>query len=129
MAKRTIGRVTVPKDADSLLKLASTVYAKHTEEGAASFLNSLDDYKWSEIGVTVQKTLDLHRQAEEFKKKAEECYRERDKYLPNIESVVRSSKSLLKAIYTKNPKKLGEWGFVIDDSPKIKNNTTPPPNE
>lgn len=121
MAKRTIGRINIPKDAGSILKLAEIVYAKHNQEGAASVLHSLDDYKWSEIGASIETALEQHKQAEEYKRKAEECYRERDKYLPNILGVVRSSKSLLKAIYSKNPKKLGEWGFNIDDSPKTKN--------
>lgn len=50
----------------------------------------------------------------------EEAYRDRDLVLPEIIEILLVSKSLLKAAYSKKPKKLGEWGFTVDDTPKTK---------
>lgn len=50
----------------------------------------------------------------------EESYRERDGKMPHIMSAVRGTGALLKAIFRQNPKKLGDWGFDIDDSSPIK---------
>jgi hypothetical protein len=58
----------------------------------------------------------LHTAAEDFKRKMEETYRERDISLPNIESAVRAASALLKGVYAKNPKRLGDWGFNVDDT-------------
>lgn len=121
---RTSGRINVSKNAEQLLKLAADVYAKHLAEGVNSPLKSLDDYNWDAIGLAIQPCLDLHKTAEMHKAKMEEAYRERDKTLPNIEEAVRGAKGILKAIYRKNPKKMGDWGFTIDDSPRTKRLST-----
>lgn len=57
-----------------------------------------------------------HRQAEAFKSQMELAYRERDRYTPQIMEAVMASRNLLKALNPKNPKRLSEWGFEVDDS-------------
>jgi DNA-binding transcriptional regulator/RsmH inhibitor MraZ len=120
MAKLTKGRVIIPQNVEENLRLAQTVYEKHLQEGDASHLNSIDGYSWKEVGPKIAECLKKHQEAEELKRKMEEAYRERDLAAPEIRAILRASASLLKAVYTKNPKKMGEWGFSVDDTPKAK---------
>lgn len=120
MAKTTKGRIAIPTNIVENLQLASKVYEKHQKDGASSILNNLDDMDWNTTGANVDLCLQKHLEAEELKRKMEEAYRTRDLYLPQINELLRASKGLLKGVFSKNPKKLGEWGFSVDDSPKVK---------
>ena len=120
MAKTTKGRIAIPTNIVENLQLASKVYEKHQKDGASSILNNLDDMDWNKTGANVDLCLQKHLEAEELKRKMEEAYRTRDLYLPQINELLRASKGLLKGVFSKNPKKLGEWGFSVDDSPKAK---------
>ena len=57
-----------------------------------------------------------HKEAEELKGKMEAAYRERDLLIPAIEEILKSSRNLLKALNAKNPKRMTEWGFNVDDT-------------
>ena len=46
----------------------------------------------------------------------EAAYRERDLFIPAIEEILKSSRNLLKALNAKNPKRMAEWGFNVDDT-------------
>jgi hypothetical protein len=117
---RTKGRVVIPNNVTEFLALATKIYAKHLADGAASPLNSLEDFKWADLGPIVPDTLKHHTDAEFHKGEAEKEYRERDKTLPDLLGIVRASSTLLKGVYAKNPKKLADWGLSVDDSPKAK---------
>jgi hypothetical protein len=60
--------------------------------------------------------LGKHQQAEALRSQMELAYRERDRYTPQIMEAVKASRNLLKALNPKNPKRLSEWGFEVDDS-------------
>lgn len=120
MAKKTTGRIVVPTNVEGLLKLADSVFQKHLMLGTTSPLNALEDNKWSTAGPQVAYTLQKHLEAEDLRRRSEEAYKERDISLPLITDTVRDSAGLLKKINSKNPKRLGEWGFEVDDTPKAK---------
>jgi cell division protein ZapA (FtsZ GTPase activity inhibitor) len=110
-------RIKVERNPEQLLKLAEMVYARHQELGASSPLAPLD---WVVVGPTIVQTLKLHLEAEELKRKWEQKYRERDALLEPIDELVKQSRDLLKALYKKEPKKLGEFGYTVDDTPRVK---------
>lgn len=116
----TKGRVLISRNPEELLKLAGNVYKKHVADGTASDLNGLDaeTYDWSKVGPTIATCQDLHDLAEELKGKMEEPYRKRDALLLPIEEHVKGSSAYLKGKYAKQPKKLSNWGFEVDDTPK-----------
>jgi bifunctional DNA-binding transcriptional regulator/antitoxin component of YhaV-PrlF toxin-antitoxin module len=120
MAKTTKGRITIPQNIEENLNLAQKVFDKHKTDAASSLLKNLQDIDWDKLGPEVAICLAKHLEAEELKRKMEEAYRARDLYLPQITEALRVSKSLLKAAFSKNPKKLGDWGFTVDDTPKAK---------
>ena len=120
MAQRTAGRIVIPKNAAELLDLAKKIYEKHQNDGANSLLNAMQDYSWDDGGPKIAHCKDNHDKAEDFAKKAEQYYRQRDLDLVTIKGVVQNSAQVLKSIYAKNPKILAEYGFVVDDSKQTK---------
>ena len=118
MAKRTIGRVKFATSPKSILDIAAIMYAKHLAEGAASPLNLLSDEDWGDTGPKIAVTRQNHDTAETAKLQMEMAYRQRDITLPEVEQIVRTSIGLLKKVYSKNPKRLGEWGISVDDTPQ-----------
>ncbi len=118
MAKRTVGRVKIPKTPKTLLQIAEIIYAKHLAEAANSPLNLLSDEDWGNTGPKIATTFAQHNLAETAKLQMETAYRQRDINMPEIERIVRTSIGLLKKVYSKNPKRLGEWGINVDDTPQ-----------
>lgn len=115
----TKGRVLISRNPEKLLKLAKEVYTKHLADGATSELNNLDKaYDWGKVGPTIALCQYQQDKAERLKLEMEQAYRERDTYLAPIDDHVKGSSTYLKGKYTKNPKKLSDWGFEIDDTPK-----------
>ena len=113
---RTSGRIVISNSAGEMLNLAAKVYAKHLADDAASPLTNLDGIQWNIVGPTIETALGKHQQAESFKSQMELAYRERDRYTPQILEAVKVSRNLLKALNSRNPKRLSEWGFQVDDS-------------
>jgi len=120
MPNTTKGRVLIPRNAEDLLKLAQKLVDKHQADGAKSELNNLDEekYDWEKLAPTIPTCLALHNKAEKLKAEMEQVYRQRDALLLPIDFHVKGSSAYLKGKYSTNPKKLGEWGFSIDDTPK-----------
>ena len=119
MAKPTV-RVIIPRNPDGLLSLADLVYKKHQADGAKSPLQTLSDYNWNDNGPKIAEAQVLDAQAKQMEKDLEELYRLRDILLKPIDLTVKSSRDNLMGIYKNNYKKLGDWGYVVDDTPKAK---------
>lgn len=115
MAKQV--RVQISKNAEKLLNLAELIAKKHLELGADSPLNVLD---WDKQAENVKAGLELHKQAKEYERLAEQAHEQRNLLLTPLDDLVKQSRDLLKALYRAEPKKLGEFGFVVDESPKKK---------
>jgi hypothetical protein len=120
MSGRTSGRIIIPKNPGELLKLAQKIYDKHQADGAASPLNAMIDYNWAVEGPKVAPCKKNNDDAEVAAKRAEQLYRQRDLDLPNVRAIVQNSAAVLKGIYAKNPKVLGDYGLVVDDTPRAK---------
>jgi len=120
MATRTQGRVFIPTNTVELLDLAQKIKNKHLAEGTNSPLNAMVDYDWSVEGPKIEICKQNHDNATEAAKKAEQFYRQRDLDIPAIRSIVQNSAALLKTIYAKNPKVLGDYGLTVDDSKQVK---------
>jgi len=121
----TKGRIAISTNTVEMLDQATKVYTKHVADGVASPLNTLTDYDWAKTGPTIAIALAKHKEAEELKGKMEAAYRERDLLVPAIEEILKSSRNLLKALNSKNPKRITEWGFNVDDTTKAPKTTKP----
>jgi hypothetical protein len=120
MAARTSGRIVMPTKPSDILDLAKKIYDKHIADGAESPLNAMKDYSWAEDGPKIQPCKENNDNAELHAKKSEEMYRQRDIDMPAIKAIVKNSAALLKSIYAKNPKVLGDYGLIVDDSKQVK---------
>jgi hypothetical protein len=120
MAKTTKGRVKLPRNPVELLTLAQKVYDIHTALGTNSKLLNLEDQDWSVTGSKVKVCLSHHLKAEDLKRQMEEEYRLRDLDIQEISDIVGDSRDLLKGVFSKTPKRLGEYGFDVDDTPPVK---------
>lgn len=117
MAKKNV-RITIPTNPTELLNLAKSIYTKHTDDGADSPLNQLEDDNWADNGPKIADALDLDAQTKQLEKALENLYAQRNLLLDPVKKTVLASRDLLSGKFSKNPKKLGDWGFVVDDSPK-----------
>ena len=102
----------------TFLTLAAGICQKHTNDGASSSVNGLQDNNWTDNGAKIQQAQDPQTQIEQLEKTLESLYGQRDLLIAPILETVKSSRDLLLGIYAKNPKKLGDWSFAVDDSPK-----------
>lgn len=59
-----------------------------------------------------------HKLAKQTEKDAEDYREERDNLFNPIMDHVRGMGQYLKGLYLKNPKHVGKWGYVVDDSPR-----------
>lgn len=124
MAKAKV-RVIIPKNPEDLLKLAGKINLKHVADGAASPLNQLEDFNWTDHGSKIAPAQTFNDDAKQMEKDLEKKYDQRDLLVSPIDQTVKASRDLLLGKFKLNPKKLGDWGFVVDDSPKAKKPVTP----
>jgi hypothetical protein len=117
MAK-TSGRIAISRNTGQMLELAQKVYRKHVADGNDSQLKALEGDPWQTAGPNISAATARHNEAEELKGQMEAAYRERDMLASPIEEALKSSRNLLKALNAKNPKRLAEWGFEVDDTTK-----------
>ena len=120
MATTTKGRVLIPKNPKDLFELAGKIYQKHQADGATSAVGALDGEDWNAVGPTLAQGLVHHTEAERLKGLMEAEYRKRDAVLVPADQIVRASSVYLKAKFAKTPKRLAEWGFAVDDTPRAK---------
>lgn len=111
-------RVEISRSPKAILDLAAGIYKKHTDDGAASPLNNLEDNNWTDNGAKIQEAQNLQTEIDAIEKGLESLYRQRDLLIAPILETIQSSRDLLLGIYAKNPKKLGDWTFTVNDTPK-----------
>lgn len=121
MAKNIIAKmkVEIPTNPYEVIVLADAIYQKHLTDAANSPLKIMQDYDWNVIGATIAPALQFHKNAEQLWKDSERHYKDRDLLMLNITQIVKDSRDLLTGVYPTNLKKLGDWGYNVDDSPKV----------
>ncbi len=125
MAKTTKGRILIPRAQKEGFELAAKIYAKHQADGPASELHNLDGVSWDVVGPTIVAGIASRNEAERLKGLMEAEYRKCDALFAPVDGLTRASSVYLKGKYAKNPKKLNEWGFAIDDTPQTRTPKTP----
>lgn len=120
MPTRTSGRVIISKNPKEHMELLQSILYKHYSMGGTSPLLQMDGVDLNMINSRIAPTIELHNAAEAAKRQMEENYRQRDEQMKPITNALKKCVALLKATYAGNPKKLGEWGLNVDDSPQAK---------
>ncbi len=110
-------RVTIPANVQEAIELAGIIRAKHQADGETSPLNTLQDHSWTEASTKLDACQQQHLKAEELRRQMELAYRERDALFKPISETIKASRDLLMGVYRSQPKRLGDWGFKVSDSP------------
>jgi hypothetical protein len=111
-------RVVVPKKPEQLIDLAGNINKKHQDDKEQSPLKAMRVHKWEDNGPKIATCLEHHKKAEELKRQMEEEYRNRDLLLIDLVNSVKASRDILLGVCRDNPKIMGEWGFLVDDTPR-----------
>jgi hypothetical protein len=112
-----MARVVIPENKSAICALAAAIKTKHLAMGAASPLNGM---KWDELSPAIDEAAGFDKQAKQLEKDTEKAYGEREKRMPKVYQAVRSARDILSALNADNLKALGDWTFVVDDSPQAK---------
>ncbi|GEM_PF-610767 len=128
MPKTTKGRVNLAKGPEEILKQTMAVYAKHQTDGATSVLKTMEDYDWDVSGPKIATAHQHHEDAQHYKGLMEEAYRERDLLMPELDEINRATAAFLKSVNRKNPKRITDWGYQVDDTPPAAKKANTPPS-
>lgn len=120
---KAILRIDVPTSPDKLIKLAEDILLKHGELGVNSPLKVM---KISDFQNRTSEASGKNKLSKNLYKQAGKATEDRDIALghdrtlqPNtVRFFVASARDLLTGLYKGNEQTLGEWGFVVDTSPR-----------
>lgn len=113
-------RVVIPTAPTELLLLEAAVYAKHLADGATSVLKTMQDHDWTIEGPKIALAKVEHDKAEDYKLKMEKAYRNRDLLMEPLKDTLLASRDVLTGVMRSNMKRMGDWGFTVNDTPKAK---------
>ena len=110
-------RITIPSNPGELIDLADSIEEQHTELGKDSPLALLD---WKELSPQIKEANDVQGQISKLTKELEKLTERRNNLIGPLGDFVRSSRDVLSGVYRSEMRKLSDFGFEVDDSPKQK---------
>ena len=116
MSKSNV-RVNIPTNPTEQIDLLGKVAAHHAELGAASPLSPL---KWTAINAALADAKTHDDEAAKLEKLTEKEYRARDVSMPAVTQALRDARDTLLVANRDNPKALGDFSFVVDDTQQSK---------
>jgi hypothetical protein len=120
LKKKRPVRVIIPRNADKAFALANRVLRKHSEDGDASPLKVLQDHNWTDSAPLLERAEKLQDSVKQMERDLERKYKERDLALAPVMATLRASRDILLSVHASNPRRLGEWGYEVNDSPQRK---------
>lgn len=108
-------RIEIPAASSELIALAGNIQTKHKADGKSSPLDGLD---WDHYDPLITKALALDKQIDELNKETEQLVQQRNLIEPDLSDFVRSSRDVLQGVYRQTLRKLLDWGFSVNDTPK-----------
>lgn len=110
-------RITIPVNAGDLIDLAVAIEEQHLELEKESPLSLLD---WKTASGQVKEAQEVQKQINKLSKELEKLTERRNNLIGPLGDFVRSSRDILSGVYRAEMKKLSDFGFEVDDSPKAK---------
>ena len=117
-------RITIPPNTPDLIKLAVAIQEQHTALGKTSPLTMLD---WDEAAPEIKDASDVQKQIDKLGKDLEKLVERRNNYVEPLGDFVRSSRDVLAGVYRSEIRKLTDFGFKVDTTPKQKKTKAEPP--
>ena len=88
------------------------MHNKHQDDAKASVLGGLE---WNSVGPEIKSGLNLHDKVKKLERELETTYEERDAIVDKVKDQVLRSRDILKGIHRADLRKLGDWGFDVDN--------------
>ena len=108
-------RIEIPASSSDLIALAGNIQTKHTADGKNSPLDGLD---WEKYDPIITQATVLDKQIGDLNKQTEQLIQQRNLLEPDLYDFVRSARDVLQGVYRQTLRKLLDWGFNVDDTPK-----------
>jgi len=115
-------RVEIPINPGELIDLSVKIAAAHKTQAAGSPLTIL---KWDEVEPLITEADELDDRIGSLNRELEKLTQRRKNLIegPNgLGDFVRQSRDVLSGVYRNEMKRLGDFGFEVNDSPKVKKN-------
>ena len=110
-------RINIPTNAGDLIELAVAIQEQHSALGKTSPLALLD---WEEAAPQIKDANEVQNQIDKLNKELEKLIERRNNYMEPLGDFVRSSRDVLSGVYRSGMRKLGDFGFAVDATPKQK---------
>ena len=117
MAKARVG---IPINLGELIDLCVSIGKANTKQGAASPLSIL---KWDKISPMIEEADELDDKIVELSRELEKLTQRRKTLVEKADGLgdfARQARDILTGVYRNEMKKLGDFGFDVNDSPKAK---------
>ena len=117
-------RITIPTDPTEIITLAKAIHDKHVALGDNTPLGGI---KWDAIASHITQAKGFDDDADRLRKESEQSREKRDNLLPGPTELVRSARDILSGTYRSELRRLEDFGYSVDDTPKRSPNATPAP--
>ena len=108
-----MAKINIPsKKSVDLLHFADVIYTANKAKGDASVLSPLD---WDDTKLKIDEALAKNAEAESLRRESERLREERDALMIDIWKIVQRSRDILKGTFRGELRKLGDYGFIVDD--------------
>jgi len=112
-------RIPIPTNPGDIIKLAASIEAQHDELDKTSPLSMLD---WEDTSPQIKEATAVQDKVDKMGKELEKLTQRRNNLVAPLGEFVRSARDVLSGVYRAEMKKLGDFGFRVDDSHKAKKN-------
>ena len=104
--------IRIPSNTVLFCDLLENLLNAHKSKEAESPLSGLD---WADTEAQLSALRAKHAEMEEARRTAERLREERDQIKRVLKELVRHARDILKGIHRGELRKLGEYGFTVDD--------------
>jgi len=108
-------RIEIPAADSELIGLAVKIKDKHEKDGATSPITGLD---WDTYAPKIDLAEQLEQQIAALNTQSEQLVQKRNALVDELGGFVRSSRDVLQGLNRPALRKLMDWGFSVNDTPK-----------
>ena len=119
-----MARIEIPTDPTEIITLAKAIHETHVALAGDSPLGGI---QWEQIAPNLTQARTFDQDTDRLPKESQQSREKRDNFVPEISDLVRSARDILSGTYRRELRKLEDFGFSVDDTPKSKPAGQPAP--
>ena len=110
-------RIDIPSSPSDAIDLVGSIKTQHDELGKDSPLVVLD---WATHGPVIKEATEVNKQIKELTRQVEQLTQRRVALTEPVLDFIRSSRDVLAGAHRSELRKLSDFGFEVDDTPRAK---------